>query len=351
MSAELKQASEEILRAREALAQAIVARHYELHPELTERYGVHGQNKCLADVTYHLTYLAQALATAQPPLFADYIAWAKVMLAGRNIPAQDLAQNLACMRDVCLVQLPEDVRVPVQAYIEAGLMELPQFPAALQSFLRDDHPLAPLARQYLDALLRGERRVASRLILNAVTTGVSIKDIYLYIFQPSQYEIGRLWQMNRISVAQEHYCTAATQLVMSQLYPYISATERNGHVFVASCVNSELHELGIRIVSDFFEMEGWSTFYLGANTPTESLIQTLAERKAEILGISATMTFHVQAVAELIRATRATEIGKRVKILVGGYPFNVAPTLWQEVGADVYARDAREAVKLANQLL
>jgi methanogenic corrinoid protein MtbC1 len=53
----------------------------------------------------------------------------------------------------------------------------------------------------------------------------------------------------------------------------------------------------------------------------------------------------------LIAAARQTLDGREIKILVGGYPFNVAPDLWQELGADGQANDAGEAVGLANRML
>jgi methylmalonyl-CoA mutase cobalamin-binding domain/chain len=211
--------------------------------------------------------------------------------------------------------------------------------------------LGGLAREYLDALLRGERRMASQLVLDAVQQGTSIRDAYLHVFQQSQYEIGRLWQMNRITVAQEHYCTAATQLIMSQLYPRLFEADRIGRCLVATCVGDELHELGVRMVADFFEMEGWDTYYVGANAPAQSILQAVAEQEADLLGISATMTFHLRDVASLIAQVRKAHTGRDVTILVGGYPFNVAPDLWQELGADGHARDAEKAVGLANQLL
>ena len=177
----------------------------------------------------------------------------------------------------------------------------------------------------------------------------SVKDVYLHVFQPAQREVGRLWQTNQISVAQEHYCTAATQLIMSLLYPRIFASGRIGHTLVATCVVGELHELGVRMVADFFEMEGWDTYYVGANTPTNSILRTLADRKADVLAISATMTFHVRAVAQLIAEVRASEACSSVHILVGGYPFNVSLDLWQQVGASGYASDAQQAVRVANR--
>lgn len=222
---------------------------------------------------------------------------------------------------------------------------------ARTTFIDEDRPLAELAGRYLKVLLGAERHLASRLVMEAVESGVSVKDIYLHVFQPCQREIGRLWQTNQVSVAQEHYCTAATQLIMSQLYPYVFNTEKIGRCLVATCVGGELHEIGMRMVADFFEMEGWDTYYLGANTPSKSVLQAIEEREAHVLGVSATITFNVGAVADLIADLRTSEVGKDVRVLVGGRPFLIAPNLWQTVGADGYAADAQQAIYVADQIL
>ena len=119
---------------------------------------------------------------------------------------------------------------------------------------------------------------------------------------------------------------------------------------VATSVAGELHELGVRMVADFFEMEGWDTYYLGANTPPASVVQVVTERKAEVLGISATMTFHLRAVEELITLARKTAALDDTKIIVGGYPFHLEPNLWRQLGADLYAADAQQAIHLMDQI-
>jgi methanogenic corrinoid protein MtbC1 len=346
-----KTIAEAIDAARGSLSEAIVARQYELMPELGRRYGSRGRQKCLQDAEYHLSYLAESIATSLPSLFSDYVAWAKIMLAGRGISASDLAVNLECIRHSLGLALPEEMRAVASAYVEAGMSQLPQLPSDLPAFIRDGDPLAGLAKQYLDALLGGRRDLASRLILDAVDAGAGIKDVYLNVFQRSQYEIGRLWQMNQVSVAQEHYCTAATQLIMSQLYPRIFATEKNGRTLVAACVGGDLHEIGVRMVSDFFEMEGWDTFYLGANMPLASIVETVTRRKADAVAVSATIAYHTRKVADVIAAIRASEHARGAKVLVGGYPFNLAPGLWRQLGADGYAGDAEEAIAVANRLV
>lgn len=214
-----------------------------------------------------------------------------------------------------------------------------------------DIPLEELSRTYLAALLKADQRAAQRMIMEAVDTGVPIKDIYMQVFQSSQYEVGRLWQTNQISVAQEHYCSAATQLIMAQLYPQVFGAKRNNRKLVATCVSGELHEIGIRMVSDFFEMEGWDTYYVGANAPAKSVLQAIEDNQAELLCISTTMYFHSGKTAEMISAVRASGVGRNVGILVGGYPFLQVPGLWEKVGADGFGRDAQEAVRVAENLV
>ena len=345
---------------REEMASLITQEHLRLHPELDKKYGPIGREKCHEDARYHLNYLAEAVGAGQPDLFADYVLWAKFMLQGRGVPPEDLIDNLKVIREVAASRLSKDAQEVAVKCIDAGLDQLmvganasqgSSISAELPCRITQDNPLCELATTFLNALLRGERQEASAMIFRAIDDGIPIKSLYLNVFQPSQHEVGRLWQINELTVAQEHYCTAATQLIMSQLYPHIFSTEKNGRSMVATCVSGDLHEIGVRMISDFFEMEGWDTFYLGANVPVDSVVRSIKDRRADLLAVSATMTYHVGAVRKLIEAVRKDELTKATRIIVGGYPFNLAPTLWQEIGADGHATDAERSVSLAEQLL
>lgn len=345
-----QQAAQSIREKQNELAEAIVARQYENQPSIWKPFGDPGRAKSVRDAGYHLTYLTEALTASDPALFNEYLAWVKVLFAGLNFSEDVLPTTIAYTRQVLDEMLAADLKPVVFAYLDGGLAAHQHAPSMPVSFIEIDNPLADLSRRYVDALLRGDRRSASQMILESAAQGIAIKDIYLHVFQRSQREIGRLWQTNQISVAQEHYCTAATQMVMSQLYPYIFASERKGLRMVATCVSGELHEIGARMVADFFEMDGWDTYFLGANTPMEGVLRTLSEREAHVLAISATMTFHIDKVSGLIREVRRAGLDARTKIMVGGYPFNIAPDLWQSVGADGYARDAQQALIAAEGL-
>lgn len=345
-----QQAAQAIRQKQNELAEIIVARQYESQSAVWKPFGDPGRAKSVRDAGYHLTYLTEALAAADPALFSEYLAWVKVLFAGLKFSEDVLPTTLEFTRQALAETLEPHLKLAAFEYLDTALTAYQHAPSTLVSFIETDNPLTDLTRHYIDALLRGDRQSASRMILESAEQGTAIKDIYLYVFQRSQREIGRLWQTNQISVAQEHYCTAATQMVMSQLYPYIFASERNGRHMVVTCVGGELHEIGARMVADFFEMDGWDTYFLGANTPMEGVLRALSEREADVLAVSATMTFHIDKVSGLIAEVRRAGLDERTKILVGVYPFNIAPNLWQSVGADAFAHDARQALIAAEGL-
>jgi methanogenic corrinoid protein MtbC1 len=211
-------------------------------------------------------------------------------------------------------------------------------------------PADERAKRYLDFLLRGERQAAYELVQDALRSGVNIKEIWLRVFQDAQYEVGRLWQSNQTSIAQEHYCTAATQIIMSRFYGQIFSVAHHGLVLVTGCAPGEIHEIGMRMVAEFFELEGWDTHHQGANTPSASLVDFVGQRRPDLVGLSATMTFHLEAVVPIVRALRAKQETRDVPVFVGGQAFGRKPDLWRDIGADGYARDAEKALEAANRL-
>jgi len=208
-----------------------------------------------------------------------------------------------------------------------------------------------IASEYCACLLHGEREKARSLILETARSGTSIEDLYLSVLQPVQYEMGRLWEENRISVALEHFSTAVTQLIMAQLFPSLLSEHRNGYRLVACCIGNELHELGMRMVADFLEMEGWDTYFLGANTPNEAILSALEDHGAHCLAVSVTMTHHLKQAQGLVKALRHEPRLKDVKLLIGGYPFTRDESLHQDFDADGWGRDAREAARMAKLLM
>lgn len=347
-----KQAYEFISAQRDTLARRCVIKTYQVHPEFDTRFGQSGRQRCLDDTIFHLSFLAAALDAGDESLFTQYATWANAMLQARGLRTEDLIENFAALVDV-ISEREREIRPEREiacSVIEAAVAVLRSSTEdAGPSTILTGQPHTHLARTYLGHLMRGERENAAKLISDAAQRGISVRDLYLDVFQPTQIEIGRLWQTNKITVAEEHYCSAATQLIMALLYPRILNAKRRGKKAVIAGAPGELHEIGARMVADFFEMDGWDGVYLGANTPISDLLKFLDAQKPDVLLVSATMTLHVSNVRQTIAAVRAASTSA-VKILVGGRVFNVVPGLWQKLGADGYAPDAEQAVLLATSL-
>ncbi len=337
-----------ILERRKDLAEAVVTLQYDRRPQLVARYGPSGRGKCVEDVQYHLLFLAEAVANDSPALFCEYVAWAKVLFINLGIAVEDLAESLVALDDVLRIRLPGGAEIAASIVGQARA-ELDKMPGDLPSFIRQEAAGGELARLYLDALMAGDRHKASRLVMDKVTAGMTIPEVYLDVFQPALREVGRLWQMNRITVAHEHFATAATQAIMAQLYPHIFKAGTKHHTVIATCVGGELHEIGARMVGDCLELDGWDTHYLGANSPAKGIIRLLRERQADLLAVSATLTAHLHQLADLIGEVRQ-EL-EHLPILVGGYPFNLDPSLCSKLGADGWAADAAAAVAVARRLV
>jgi len=339
-------ASVAIRRDLSEMAQSSLDRYYAVHTTVVpdpER-----RTKSVRDMGYHLDYLCESLWAGEPELFSNYVSWAAELFASLGFSSQILPDSLDAIWTELNQRLAPDQIETVMHYFVMAHGRLAEN-SVTPSHLVRSAPHSALAATYLEYLLDGRRQAATQLVLDAVRGGTSVQDIYLHVFQPTQREIGRLWQVNRITVAQEHYVTAATQFIMAQLYPYIFAVKRVGARLVAASVGDELHELGIRMVADFFEMAGWDTYYIGANTPIKDLLATVSDRRADVLAISVTLTTHLTRLAEVVEAAR--RLPEPPVVLVGGYPFNISPDLWRRLGADGTAADAQSAVRLAESLL
>jgi len=210
-------------------------------------------------------------------------------------------------------------------------------------------PAGSLCASYLQAQLGGNRREALRLIVeDGLQRGLTCLDVH-EVIQQAQSEIGRLWQEDRITVAQEHMATAISQVVLSHVYQYADAPRSNGKKVLVACVEGELHDFPSRLGADALDLAGFEVLYLGASVPHESLIAMIDTHRPDLLVLSVTMTFNVPSLREAVRRVRARH--PSVPIAVGGGACRWQPDLAAEVDANVGGSDAAELVANARQLL
>lgn len=206
--------------------------------------------------------------------------------------------------------------------------------------------VADVLHEYLAAVTAGDRRGAFRTVERARAQELDLRALYLDVFQPALREIGRLWQENQLTVAEEHLATAITQSAMLRLYGGVDFPDDNGRLLIAACAETERHEIGIRMLCDFLDLEGWETVFLGSCVPIGSLVQMIRDRQPDVVALSASIAPHLPQLRATIAAIRGTAGMAQPVILVGGRPFLDMPELATSLGADLVALDAAQATAM-----
>ena len=178
-----------------------------------------------------------------------------------------------------------------------------------------------LYRNYQDRLLNTNGRADCKVIVKKLLTdGILIKDLYVNLFQRSLYEVGVLWEANKISVATEHFCTAVTESMISLSYPYVFAGKYQGKKAIITCTPGEHHHIGARMVADYFELNGWDGLYLGTEAPDEEIINFITDNYPDLLAVSMSVSYSLKTLQTLIGKVR--QRFPDLPIVLGGQGFS-----------------------------
>jgi methylmalonyl-CoA mutase cobalamin-binding domain/chain len=184
------------------------------------------------------------------------------------------------------------------------------------------------------------------IVREVLRTGGAIEDVYFDVVQGALYEVGRRWEANQITVADEHMATAIAQYVIGQLYEQIERAEsRRGRIVIAG-VAGEFHQLGANMIADVLEARGWDVRFLGTNVPLSGILAAVERHDADVVGLSMTMLSNIARLRELVDALRRSRTADQTHIVVGGTAFSSVTTLWQDVGADLFIPDLRAALRM-----
>lgn len=180
-----------------------------------------------------------------------------------------------------------------------------------------------LYQEYLTLLLDGNRRECTHIVQQLLDRNIEIKTLYTDLFQKSLYEVGRLWEFNKISVAKEHLVTAITDGLLNLVYPRLfdraAPDSSNVRKVVISCAANEFHQIGGKMVADMFELNGWDSQFIGANTPVDHMLAHIQDEKPDLVGLSVSVYFNMPALKAGLAAIRGNF--QHLDILVGGQAF------------------------------
>jgi methanogenic corrinoid protein MtbC1 len=312
------------------------------HGEIPDRGGIKARFQARSDQFYHIQILAVTLATGESGYFTEYVRWLATALASRGVPATTLNESFLLIRTYYQSQLALAEFAQVAAVLEAGLAVIAERgQTAAERALVSVPEIEDLVR----ILVSGDQATALAVARAAIEGGRTYVQVATRLFQPALYRVGELWQQNTITVAAEHLATEISRSVLARLFMQTTPEPPViGRRALFAAVEKDNHVLGLQLVAEAFQIAGWSVQYLGASTPTPSLVRQVDSFRPEVAGLSVSLAQQLPALKRTIDALRF-ELGSQCPtVIVGGRPTNQIEGIWRWTGADGWCPDAERAL-------
>ena len=177
---------------------------------------------------------------------------------------------------------------------------------------------------------------AYEAIVNGLTVGMN--------------QAGKLFDEEEYFVPELLMCSDAMYSGLNILKPHIKInsheTKRKAVIVV---IEGDTHDIGKNLVKIMLETGGYDTVDLGRDVSPATFVERAKAENAEFIFISTLMTTTMEGMNEVVEILVGEKIREDYKVLIGGGP--VSQSYADKIGADGYAENAAEAVKLANNIV
>ncbi len=198
------------------------------------------------------------------------------------------------------------------------------------------------------AIIDGNKEGIRELVEQALGEGLTPLQVSNEGLLPGLEEVGRRFAKNQVFLPQVMLSAETMQTAFARLKEEMNqgSFATAGRILMAT-VEGDIHDIGKNIVCTLLENHGFEVIDLGKNVPAARIIQEAREQKVDAVGLSALMTTTMAEMENVIR--KLHEEGVKTFTMVGGAV--VTEDYAKEIGADLYARDAMEAVARVKELL
>ena len=167
---------------------------------------------------------------------------------------------------------------------------------------------------------------------------------------PALQSVGDKFSSGEIFLPEMLVAAMAVQGGMDILKPLlVKVGARSLGTIVLGSVQGDIHDIGKNLVGMMWEGAGFKVVDVGVDVPATRFIEEAEKHQANIIAMSAIISTTRANMPGIVRDIRASRLGHKVKIMVGGPP--VTDEFCQQIGADGYAPDANLAVHKAKELL
>jgi len=179
-------------------------------------------------------------------------------------------------------------------------------------------PLPPVeGRGDLDALARAAEDMDPDLLQQALVHGLPGDDLAVEVDRwllPSLTRLGLAWRDGRVTVAGEHFASAAVQRRLSQLFDAVPVPEASAPHVVVGLARGSRHELGVLAFAALLRRHGVRVTYVGGDLPGEAWLSTVRALAPDAAVIGVPDAEDVPAVREVVSTLAAHAPGLLIGI-------------------------------------
>lgn len=196
--------------------------------------------------------------------------------------------------------------------------------------------------------IHADREGLYSLLLYLYKCQRSLPIIFDKIIQPAFHSIGMDWKEGRLEISKEHAASQALLESLVKLTAEFPPARQNGKRVICACLEGEFHEIGLRAIAYSLELDGWSLYYVGSNTPIDTMEKLIMRMNPALVCISVSHGIEIRAVENQL--VRLSSICRKhdSSLLVGG---SQSLLLNPEVFIDGYvAPSLQEAMLFARKI-
>ena len=206
-----------------------------------------------------------------------------------------------------------------------------------------------IADSFLQTLLAGQRAEARQIIEDCENCGVSTVELLTKLVWPVMEQIQTIYKNDSINRVALNLATRLNRSIADQLSAKLEKKPKNGKKALIICGDDEPEELGGQIAADLFEADGYEVRFAGGGVPNDEILTMIGDYRPNLLVLFATRAPGIPHVRKLIDYLREVNSCPDMQIMCCGGIYKRAQGLAEEIGADLYAPDAAEAVAFAKQ--
>lgn len=207
--------------------------------------------------------------------------------------------------------------------------------------------LETLNDEFYQHLLAGDRLASRLLIDRALGDGLAPMQLITGLLWPTMEFIQALYREDRINMTQFNFATRLNRSLADQLTAMLEQKPANGKTVLIVCGDDEPEELGGQLCADLFEAEGYTVRFAGGGVPNDEVLRLIGDLRPSLLVLFGTLANGMPMVRKLIDYLREVNSCPEMQVMCCGGIYKRAEGLAEEIGADLYAPDAAEAVRVA----